>query len=300
MGGWSMDGSEAVRGRGLLDAGEIVGYRRDGYVVVRGLIAPRLVAAALDAISGLASGRIAARSTQIAFEPGVDPAGIAPGAREGFIRKFAGYIEDSDVLRAVAMSRRLHLILDQLLGQGREVLQDMALIKPPRVGGAKPWHQDAAYFRVRDPSLIVGVWIALDPARRANGCMQVIPGSHLGGPAEHVPAEDVNLCEIRPDRVRLADRVHVEMEPGDALIFHPLLHHYTAANDSDLRRRAVQFHFNQTGTVWTDLATHRRLFRDEHGAYAGCTVPHGVLAAGGEIPWPEGRKMPVVPVDDWT
>ena len=295
-----MDGSEPMRGRGLLDASDIAAYRRDGHVLVRGLIAPRLVAAALDAISGLASGRIAARSTQIAFEPGVDPAGIAPDAREGFIRKFAGFIEDSEALRAIAMSRRLHLILDQLLGQGREVLQDMALIKPPRVGGAKPWHQDAAYFRVRDPSLIVGVWIALDPARRANGCMQVIPGSHLAGPAAHVPAEDVNLCEIRADRVRLADRVHVEMEPGDTLIFHPLLHHYTAANDSDLRRRAVQFHFNQIGTVWTDLATHRRLFRDEDGAYAGCTVPHGVLAAGGEIPWPEGRKMPVVPVDDWT
>ena len=164
-----MDGSEPMRGRGLLDASDIAAYRRDGHVLVRGLIAPRLVAAALDAISGLASGRIAARSTQIAFEPGVDPAGIAPDSREGFIRKFAGFIEDSEALRAIAMSRRLHLILDQLLGQGREVLQDMALIKPPRVGGAKPWHQDAAYFRVRDPSLIVGVWIALDSARRANG-----------------------------------------------------------------------------------------------------------------------------------
>ena len=153
-----MDGSEPMRGRGLLDASDIAAYRRDGHVLVRGLIAPRLVAAALDAISGLASGRIAPRSTQIAFEPGVDPAGIAPDAREGFIRKFAGFIEDSEALRAIAMSRRLHLILDQLLGQGREVLQDMALIKPPRVGGAKPWHQDAAYFRVRDPSLIVGVW----------------------------------------------------------------------------------------------------------------------------------------------
>ena len=76
-----MDGSEPMRGRGLLDASDIAAYRRDGHVLVRGLIAPRLVAAALDAISGLASGRIAARSTQIAFEPGVDPAGIAPDAR---------------------------------------------------------------------------------------------------------------------------------------------------------------------------------------------------------------------------
>ncbi|MFZ9633855.1 MAG: phytanoyl-CoA dioxygenase family protein, partial [Alphaproteobacteria bacterium] len=171
---------------------------------------------------------------------------------------------------------------------------------PPRVGGAKPWHQDAAYFRVRDPGSVVGVWIALDPARRSNGCMQVIPGSHLEGPVAHMPADDVNLCEIPADRLRLADRLHVELEPGDGLVFHPLLHHYTAPNDSDMRRRAVQFHFNQAGTAWTDLATHKRLYRDESGAYAGCTVPRNVLAAGGEIPWPPGRGMPVVPVDDWA
>jgi phytanoyl-CoA hydroxylase len=288
------------RARGALEAHEVASYRRDGYVVVQGLVSPRLVAAAIDAISGLASGRLPSRATEIAFEPGIDASRLSAEEREGFVRKFSRYVEDSEALRAIAMSRRLHRILDQLVGEGREVLQDMALIKPPRVGGAKPWHQDAAYFRVRDPGSVVGVWIALDPARRSNGCMQVIPGSHLEGPVAHMPADDVNLCEIPADRLRLADRLHVELEPGDGLVFHPLQHHYTAPNDSDMRRRAVQFHFNQAGTAWTDLATHKRLYRDESGAYAGCTVPRNVLAAGGEIPWPPGRGMPVVPVDDWA
>ena len=76
--------------------------------------------------------------------------------------------------------------------------------------------------------------------------------------------------------------------------------HYTAPKMSDLRWRAVQFQFNQLGTVWPDLAGHRRLYRDDGGAYAGCTVPKDVLAAGGEVPWPKGRKTPVVPVDDWA
>lgn len=282
---------------GTLDAEQIAAYRREGYVVARGLVAPRLVAAAIEAISGLASGLIPARATEIAFEPGVDATRLRAEEREGHIRKFARFIDDSEALHAVAMSAALHRILDRLLGEGRELLQDMALIKPPRVGGAKPWHQDAAYFRVRDPGLVVGVWIALDPARRENGCMEVIPGSHLEGPVPHVPAEDVNLCTIDPARLRLADRVAVELEPGDALVFHPLLHHYTAPNNSDLRRRALQFHYTQAGTAWTDLAGHRRLFHDADGAYAGCTVPKGVLAAGGEVSWPQGRGLPVVPVE---
>lgn len=295
-----MDMAEARVAPGALDAAQIAAYRREGYVLVQGLIPPRLVAASIEAISGLASGRIPARATEIAFEPGHDGTKLRPEQREAHIRKFARFVEDSEALRAVAMSRRLHRVLDRLMGEGRELLQDMALIKPPRVGGAKPWHQDAGYFRVRDPSLVVGVWIALDPALRENGCMQVIPGSHAEGPAPHQPAEDVNLCEIRPDHVRLADRVYVEMAPGDALIFHPLLHHYTAPNDSDLRRRALQFHFNQTGTVWTDLAAHRGLFHHEDGTYAGCTVPKSKVAGGAEVHWPEGRKMPIVPVEDWA
>ncbi len=294
-----MDGIDMNETGTQLGSDAIAAYRRNGYLVLRGLIAPRLVAAALDAISGLASGRIPARSTEIAFEPGIEPARLRPEQREDFVRKFSRYVEDSEALRAIAMSRRLHLALDRILGAGREILQDMALIKPPRVGGEKPWHQDAAYFRVRDPSLIVGVWIALDAARRENGCMEVIPGSHLDGPVAHVPAEDINLCTIRPDQLRLADRVQIELDPGDGLIFHPLLHHFTAANLSDLRRRAVQFHFNQIGTVWTDLATHRRLYRDETGAYAGCTVAKSSLALDGEHPWPEGRGMAVVPLEDW-
>jgi len=284
----------------LLSTEAIASYRRDGYVVVPKLIGPTHVAACIDAISGLASGRIPTRKTEIALEPDVDATEIQPEHRENLIRKFAWFVEDSDALRAAAMSRRLHLMLDQILGQGRVLLQDMALIKPPRIGGAKPWHQDASYFRVSDPQLIIGVWIALDAASRDNGCMEVIPGSHLDGPAVHVPEEDVNQCTIRPDQLRLSDRVQLELSPGDALIFHPLLHHYTAPNRSDRRRRAVQFHFNQIGMEWTSLAVHRRQFHDESGAYAGCTVPKDLLAADKENVWPEGRSLAVVPVDDWS
>jgi phytanoyl-CoA hydroxylase len=278
---------------------QIASFRREGYVVVRQLIGPRLRAACIDALDGLASGRIPARTTDIALEPGVDPAGVTPHTRVNFIRKFAGFVEDAPALHAASMSARLHRMLDQLMGQGRVLLQDMALVKPPGIGGAKPWHQDASYFRVSDPHLITGVWIALDRATRDNGCMEVVPRSHLAGPVPHVAAEDVNQCTVRPDRLHAADRLQIELEPGDALIFHPLLHHYTAPNRSALRRWALQFHYHQTGMEWTDLEAHRQQYHDETGGYAGCTVPKSALESGRQTPWPDGRKMAVVPVDDW-
>ena len=293
-----MDGFEPGQG-GPLSSADVATYRRDGYVVMRGAIGQRLVAACVDEIAGLASGRIPARSTEIGFEAGVVPATLRPEEREDHIRKFAWYVEDSEPLRAAAMAPRLHHALDQILGQGRVLFQDMALIKPPRRGSAKPWHQDAAYFRVSDPSLIVGVWIALDAARRENGCMEVIPGSHLDGPAVHLPHADMNQCEIRTDKLRLADRVPVELDPGDALIFHSLLHHYTARNVSDLRRRAIQFHYHQTGLRWLSLEDHRRHYHDESGAYAGCTVQSVPTTPGKEFIYKDGRQRDVVPVPGW-
>jgi len=43
--------------------------------------------------------------------------------------------------------------------------------------------------------------------------------------------------------------VAIEMEPGDALTFHSLLHHFTEPNTSNPRRRAEQFHYHQIGAV---------------------------------------------------
>jgi phytanoyl-CoA hydroxylase len=281
--------------QGLLTPEDIAAYRRDGYVVLRGVLGPRSIAACADALGGLATGRIAARQTKLMFESGVDPATLDADGRELAIRKYMDFVEDSPALKAAAMSRRLHAVLDQLLGHGRVLFQEMALVKPPRIGSEKPWHQDASYFRLTDPGLIVGVWIALDPALRMNGCMEVVPGSHLAGAVPHVHENDFNRCRIAPGRARVAERVAIEMQPGDALLFHSLLHHFTAPNKSDLRRRAVQFHYHQTGAVWGSVADHCQLFHDDDGQYAGCTVPHDPGTSN--YAYRDGLPRAITPID---
>jgi phytanoyl-CoA hydroxylase len=282
-----------------LDLDAIGRYRRDGYLVVPGVLAPDHIEQCLAALAALAAdpalepGRRDGSGAFIALEPAADPAAAAD--RGDLIRKFGDFTGASPALLRAAMSERLHAILDALMGQGRVLLQEMALVKPPKLSGDKPWHQDAAYFRGSDPGLMFGVWIALDPATRENGCMEVIPGSHLRGPAPHVPAEDINLCTVRPDLVRLEDRIALPMDPGDVLIFHSLIHHYTAANRSSRRRRALQFHFHQVGLEWTSLEAHRALYHDEDGGYAGCTVPKGAPFAESSSFVPT-RLRPVVPM----
>ncbi len=284
-----------------LDDATIAHYRREGYVVLRQVLSRDHVEQCLAALAALAAdpalelGRRDGTGAFIALEPTADAGAVAAAARADLIRKFGDFTDASPALLRAAMSARLHAALDALMGHGRVLLQEMALVKPPKVSGDKPWHQDAAYFRGSDPNLMFGVWIALDPATRENGCMEVIPGSHLRGPAPHVPAEDINLCTIRPDLVRLADRVALPMGPGDVLVFHSLIHHYTAANRSNDRRRALQFHYHQVGLEWTSLEAHRSLYHDADGGYAGCTVPKGAPFAEASSFVPS-RLRPVVPM----
>lgn len=280
----------------LLSAAEIAQYRRDGFIVVRNLLGPETVAACKAALAGLAEGTIPANETKLMYETGVDAARLKPEEREFAIRKYMDFCEDAPALKAAAFSARLHLVLDQLLGQGRVLMQEMALVKPPRIGGEKPWHQDAAYFRVTDPGLVVGVWIALDEALKANGCMELVPGTHLAGGVPHVHENDFNRCRIVPEKLLAERRVAVEMQPGDALIFHSLVHHYTAANSSNMRRRAIQYHYHQLGAVWGGVEEHRQHFHDAEGNYAGCTVPHGDLAAA-NFTYRNGLPREVAPMD---
>ena len=79
-----MDGLD-TGARGPLDADQVAAYRRDGYTILRGAIGPRLVAACVDAISGLASGAIPSRSTEIALEAGVDAARLRPERRNAAV-----------------------------------------------------------------------------------------------------------------------------------------------------------------------------------------------------------------------
>jgi phytanoyl-CoA hydroxylase len=255
-----------------LAAVDIARFRRDGFVVLPAVLGPRHVAACIQALTDLATGALPSSETALMFESAA-PADTADRALK--IRKYMDFTEDAPALKAAANSRALHLALDQLLGQGRVLFQEMALVKPPRIGSEKPWHQDAAYFRLTDPGLIAGVWIALDPALAQNGCMELVPGSHLAGGMPHIHENDFNRCRIQPEHLRAPERVAVEMQPGDALLFHSLVHHYTAPNTSDLRRRAIQFHYHQNGAVWGDLEQHRRHFHFADGSYAGCTLPHG-------------------------
>ena len=93
--------------------------------------------------------------------------------------------------------------------------------------------------------------IALDPATKANGCLKVIPGSHLLGRFEHgVVGNQAGADQARVQAV--IDRLGVqycEAPAGSALFFHGNTFHASEANLSDQHRRAYICCYNALSNV---------------------------------------------------
>jgi ectoine hydroxylase len=111
------------------------------------------------------------------------------------------------------------------------------IMKDAKVGGAWAWHQDYGYWYQNGVlfPLLTSAFIAVDPATRENGCLQVLKGSHHLGRIDHVLTGDqagADLERVAEAQKRL-ETVYVEMAPGDVLFFHANLLHRSDQNKSD-------------------------------------------------------------------
>lgn len=154
-------------------------------------------------------------------------------------------LENDPTLFAYASEPNIVQAVQSLIGDEIYSLSSNVFNKPPGVDGRHPMHQDLRYFKLRPADKIVGVWTAMLPASRAHGCLAVIPGSHKGGELEHGnPDWDyVNHGFYGIQSIDLDARQHVEMQPGDTLLFHPLLVHGSGRNRSGEFRRAISVHY---------------------------------------------------------
>ena len=225
-------------------------YQRDGYVVVEDCLAGALVEAVTERIDAYVGGEREESEFQRMVEP--DAAEAALGDADP-VRKFEGLgmVREDDVFADLVHDEGVVEVVQQLQGPNLSLLRSAAMLKPPRVGSEKKFHQDAAYYPIH-PMDHVTVWVALDQSTTENGCMQVVPGAHTDGLLGHEAVEydtDITIAEADygPE-----DAVALPMEPGDVLFQHCLLPHYTAPNETDDWRRAFIAAYMRNRSRFTD------------------------------------------------
>lgn len=233
--------ASGVEGFDAIGPRELQQYHEQGYLVVHHAFTPAQVQAALDGLADL----IAARGKapyELMFEAKV--AGkveqLDAAQREQAVRKCFQFYGADARLDAIADHPQLHALLRQLGLSQPKLFQAMALLKGPG-GREKPWHQDHAYFNQPVTDRVVGVWIALDETTPANGCMHLMPRQLQ--PQIHFKRRDWQICDTDIQQ-QAAPRVAVPLQPGGMLLFDSLLPHGTPTNHTQLRRRALQYHYH--------------------------------------------------------
>lgn len=194
-------------------------YERDGYVVVPGVLRPEEIAELHAATAAVA---------------GKDVLAIH------FPHKLAS------AFRAAMHHPAIVDTLTTLIGPDVKAIQSMLFVKPSGKPG-QAWHQDEFFLPTRDRSLC-GVWIALDDASIANGCLWAHPGSHRPG----------ILYPMRPHgeaRFDASDEAFdfpwpreggapIELAAGGAIFFNGYLLHRSLPNAAPgSTRRALVVHY---------------------------------------------------------
>ncbi len=112
----------------------------------------------------------------------------------------------------------------------------MFMNKPAHKGTFLPWHQDRWNYLDRDP--LVTVWTALDPATVANGCVQVMPGTHKMGIINPSHMSSFLTKEQADDLCARTPILHLELAAGEVALLHNWLVHGSDVNRTDIPRRA--------------------------------------------------------------
>lgn len=219
-------------------------FQRDGYVVVPNLLSQE-ESQLLRQVARIDRELKAARTSRNDGEG---------GAVDLVLRND---LPEDTIYGAIVRLKPLVELMEHLLGDEVYHYHHKMILKEPRVGGAWTWHQDYGYWYNNGclfPDM-ASCMIAVDTATRENGCLQVLRGSHRMGRVDHVKrGEQTGADEERIAAAReKLELVHVELNPGSAVVFHGNTLHRSDQNRSDNPRWAFICCYNtRNNSPWKE------------------------------------------------
>lgn len=228
-----------------LSEAQLAEYHERGYLVLRGLFEPDEVETWRRRFEAIVNGEVEpARDMLVMRDVMVAKGAVVPGSRAEAVAKIQDFHHDPVLFEGYARHPKILDLAEHFTGPDIKSIHTMLINKPPNVDGRHPLHQDLLYFPFRPAERIVGISTALERCTRENGCLVVVPGSHRAGllPHENPEWEWLNLGYFGAKGADGSGRVHVEMEPGDTLLFHPCLLHGSGRNRTQGFRRMILVH----------------------------------------------------------
>jgi phytanoyl-CoA hydroxylase len=170
-----------------ISVGQYHAFRRDGVVLVRGLLNAAEIEELKQHTEDLMQGRLSEQRSTMAErdltkDHGVTVQGLeAPPAHLSPIEKASYFLRIHMLHRKLALHEYYMLhprvldVLEVLIGPDVLAMQTMLFLKPPGKPG-QGWHQDS-YYIPTSPDTLCGAWIAIDDCDELNGAMWFAKGS---------------------------------------------------------------------------------------------------------------------------
>jgi phytanoyl-CoA hydroxylase len=153
------------------------------------------------------------------------------------VEQISGIIEEDDAFLELMEHPRMMNILRDLIGNSFVMIDNDALIKPPKKEAHTNWHRDtSSWLTINEKRIpfMVKVFYFLSDVDYNGGCLAFLPGSvHMLN--EQLPHVDVQ--EEMPGHVRMA------VKKGTAVIFHGYTYHSALNNHTDQVRRSMIYNY---------------------------------------------------------
>ena len=218
---------------------ELQTYRDQGYVRLGKVGPPETIEALCQRIDDIMLGHVRYDHMLMQLCPS---AGLPDKSHQS--REFKGStlkyrkiqdLEQDPLFRAYIQQALFRDLTAKIIGAEISVFRAMFFNKPAERGVVINWHQDGAGgWGLSIPPKIT-VWTALDDTSVANGCLQIIPGSHkslLPKTGDQLDEEERAL--YAPDD----ERLYLEMEAGEVVLLHNWTLHRSETNQTNRPRRA--------------------------------------------------------------
>ena len=226
----------------ILTPEQIQSFKRDGYLLVRGLYTPDEMQA------------IAAWTEEVSQYPEVpgkymmyfEQSRLNPGQR------ILNRMEDIEPFHAgfseVFSRGKMKQCVDQLFEEESVLFKDKINFKMPGGDGFKA-HQDVQAGWDRYARLHITALVSIDASNNENGCLELAPGHHdrglLGESWKPLPEDEL-------------DYVACPTEPGDAVFFDSFIPHRSGPNMTNNPRRVLYVTYNRLSE-----GDHRRQYYDD-------------------------------------
>lgn len=217
---------------------EVAFYKNEGYLCLPGFLNADVVDALREEILDVLDANGVSRAMLSTASTAADK-----------LRQCSQY-QTGSLLDELINGAAVKAVASRLLEGDAHVYLPFTAVKSAGGGGMFHFHQDNNYTNHEPAMGSINIWVALVDMTPENGCLQVVPRSHVKGQLQSRNSDDGDTHQqLDVDPMTC---LPIRMRAGDAIAFTRWTVHGSGTNVTDMPRVAYALQFHRSDVKWFD------------------------------------------------